>query len=235
MASYRDYLTITNPNSMDMKELRKAVSTMAAVANKRLKRMEGAPTPIMFGREQGANTISGVNKFGVKGKTDDEVIREFKRVRGFLSQEQSSLTGMKKVLKEFKETIHKRVKQKRMSRKDKRDYEKMVKQKASAGMGKPIGKSIWEELSDWRKTWDYYNKMVDSNDYIPDARDSNQVKEIVMTMVNDQIVYEWSEEETYKRILEAVKEDYEQSQEKKKAEDENDVSTSSLISMGSSD
>ena len=79
MGSYRDWLLIENPNELSESDLRKAVSSMSSVANKRLKRMQNRS--IFFGDDKGDETLSGVRKFSVRGKTLSEVKREFKRVK----------------------------------------------------------------------------------------------------------------------------------------------------------
>lgn len=240
MPSYKDYMQIQNPNSMDDKDLRKAIVIMASAANKRLKRMENAD--VYYGSNEGSESISGVTKFGVGTKKGDELNREFKRVRNFLANEQSSLTGMYKVYKGVKEAI-KRGRERIAGKygledsKSIKDYNKMRKQKAASALPTERKLSRYEELRKWRKTWDYYNKLKDEGYYAPSQYDSNQIRDIVMTITFDQDVEQLTDEETFERIVQETTDRYEfivrQEQDNIKAKE--DISTSQFISFGESD
>lgn len=162
MSSYRDWLNIDNPNELDENSLKRAIKSMANAANKRLKRMEDRG--INFGEETGKNTTSGVKRFTVRGKNAQELKNEFKRVRNFLNNPQSSLSGMKRVFKDFKEAVKKA---RRLTRAEKKEYEKMRKQKKSSGISRDKKLSQWEELKQWRDTWNLYNRLVDEGYYTP--------------------------------------------------------------------
>lgn len=69
------------------------ISRLAAVANKRLKRLEDLG--ISYGTTTKGETISGVMKFGAKGKTLGQLRSEYKRLQGFLESPVSTLTGRK--------------------------------------------------------------------------------------------------------------------------------------------
>lgn len=226
MASYRDWMNIDNPNTLDETRLRTAISSMGAAANKRLKRMEGKG--IYFGEEIGKDTISGVKKFTVRGKSLTELKNEFKRVRNFLNNPQSSLTGMWKTLKEVKRKWGKRP-----TKKMKKDFSKMEKQKSKLGKDMENSLTRYEELKRWRDTWNYYNKLIEDGKWAPSEYDSNQVRELVYYQVSEQREYNLTDEETYERILNDLRNDYELIQ-KQRIESE-DISTSSLVSMGESD
>ena len=182
MGSYRDWLLIENPNELSESDLRKAVSSMSSVANKRLKRMENRN--IFFGDDKGGETLSGVRKFSVRGKTLSEVKREFKRVKNFLDNPQSSITGMWKTLKEVKQKWG-RTPTKRM----KKDYTKMKKQKEKLGDSLETNITKYEELKKWRDTWKYYNKLISDGVWAPTQYDSNQVRKLVYTQVSSQYEY----------------------------------------------
>ena len=227
-------MTIENPNELTEKQLRQAVSSMGSAANKRLKRME--QRDIFFGDGTDEETLSGVRKFSVRGKSLDEVKREFKRVRNFLSNKQSSLTGMKEVYKDFKKEVvkgRKRVQGKKLTRKEKQEVSKMQKQKEAAGIRTDRTLSIWDELKQWRKVWDYYNRLVDEGEYAPSAYDSNQIRDYILGAVKRAEDENLSDEEVYENILSQVKAEYEY---RKENELENDVvDTSSFFEFGSSD
>lgn len=80
-------------NNMSREELSPIISQLSAVANKRLKRLEKAGKT--YGSTDGADTISGVRKFGAKGKTVGELRAEYKRLKGFLESKTSTLSGRK--------------------------------------------------------------------------------------------------------------------------------------------
>lgn len=224
MASYRDWLNIDNPNSLDENLLKRAIKSMANAANKRLKRMEDRG--INFGEETGKNTTSGVKRFTVRGKNLQELKNEFKRVRNFLNNPQSSLSGMKRVFKDFKETVKKA---RRLTRAEKKEYEKMSKQKKSSGMSRDRKLSQWEELKQWRDTWNLYNRLVDEGYYTPTEYDSTQARETIISVIKYRDVYNLSDEETWRRLLEEMNYNYEKTQ----IDDDDDISTSSFFAGGS--
>lgn len=232
MASYKDWLNIEKPNELSERELRKAVSSMASAANKRLKRFEKAG--IQYGNTHlGGEIISGVRKFGVKDKSYDDVKREFTRVRNFLMSPQSSLTGMYRELRKFEDMTKK---YHRLNRKEQKEYNKMLKQKKTSGIDNNSGKrmSKYEKLKRWRDTWDYYNRLVEEGYYAPTEYDSKQKRDVVYAMVHYSYEYELTEEETWERILMELGYAYEQAEE----EDINKstgTDTSSFFSTGSSD
>ena len=227
MGSYRDWLLIENPNELSESDLRKAVSTMSSVANKRLKRMENRN--IFFGDDKGGETLSGVRKFSVRGKTLSEVKREFKRVKNFLDNPQSSITGMWNTLKKVKQKWG-RTPTKRM----KKDYTKMKKQKEKLGDTLETNITKYEELKKWRDTWKYYNKLISDGVWAPTQYDSNQVRKLVYTQVSSQYEYNLSDAETFERIKSELDYSYEKRQIQDELEYKN-ISTSSFFEFGSSD
>ena len=102
-------LTIKDIQSMSMDKFQKytpsqqreLVSRLASAGNKRLKTLEksGIQTPatIKLG-------LSG-GKLSVKGKTGDELIKEFYRAKNFLNSPTSTKTGWKKTKQEIKKTV----------------------------------------------------------------------------------------------------------------------------------
>lgn len=96
----RQHVNDVGLGNMERSELSKAVSTLSAVANKRLKRFEAAD--IQYGDSIGTDTISGVKKFGSKGKTLEELRHEYSRVTQFLDSERSTMSGAKEQVSRFK-------------------------------------------------------------------------------------------------------------------------------------
>ena len=232
MATYKDWMLIENPNELDEQQLKQAIKSMANAANKRLKRMENRG--INFGEDSGEGTTSGVKRFGIKGKDIRTLKSEFKRVRNFLNDPQSSLTGMKRAFREFKKEIAKgitRKKAKRLTKAERKEYEKMQKQKKTSGISKEKGITQWEELKQWRETWNFYNRLVDEGYYAISAYDSKQVRETIIALIKYKDEYNLSDEETWKRIIEDLRYDYEIRQ----SNNDSDISTSSFFSMGESD
>ena len=237
MATYKDWMLIENPNSLDEQQLKQAIQSMGNAANKRLKRMENRD--IYFGSDIGSDTTSGVKRFGVKGKDLAGLKREFKRVRNFLNNPQSSITGMYETYKKFREEVVKGRKRRGGLPDDDKaekssDYRKMRKQKSTSALETDRRSNKWEELRQWRKLWDYYNKLVENKEYAPSQYDSTQVRNTIMSIVYDQSVQNLSDEETYERIVSEISQEYEVL--KKNEEFANsDISTSSFFSMGESD
>ena len=73
--------------TMDRRELAKVVSTISSAANKRIKRLEQAGQPI-------GDTVP---RFSVAGKSRNELMKEFRRVKDFMNAEQLSLGGQSRL------------------------------------------------------------------------------------------------------------------------------------------
>lgn len=81
------------------KELRKEVSRLASMANKRLKRLEEAGLTHSPAYQKWL--AEGGKKFGVKGKTINEVQAELARIRNFINAKTSTIRGLNATLKEM--------------------------------------------------------------------------------------------------------------------------------------
>lgn len=88
-------LTGSDISKMNRNEMASMVSVLASAANKRIKRLENAGQPI----------TDTWKKFSVAGKSRTELMKEFTRVKNFLSSEQLSLSGQKRVQKRVAEAI----------------------------------------------------------------------------------------------------------------------------------
>ena len=78
------------------KELRKQVSRLASMANKRIQRLEQSEltdTPAYKSWEE-----NGAHRFSVRGKTYQEVQAEYWRVKKFIENKTSTVSGAKQVL-----------------------------------------------------------------------------------------------------------------------------------------
>ncbi len=225
MASYRDWLNIDNPNSLDINELKKAIKTMGKVANTRLRRMAFRRVP--FGDATGEDTTAGVKRFSVRGKNEQELYREFRRVRNFLLSPQSSLTGMKKAMKDFKSRLSD------FSAKERKEYRKMSKHRQTIGDYSYKFADEWEELRAWRKSWDLYNKLIENGDWRPSQYDSDQTRELAYAVASKMVKdNEIDFEKAYTILKEAVNDDYKRQQILNENDDE-DISTSQFFAGGS--
>lgn len=80
-------------NKLSNKNLRAVTSRLVSSANKRLKRIEKANlTEFNIPYKQ---TMEGGGKFSVKGKTRNEVLKEYARTKEFLEAKTSSVSGYK--------------------------------------------------------------------------------------------------------------------------------------------
>lgn len=84
---------------LDAKEYRKEVSKLASLANKRLKRLEQSDLTSSPAYQKWVE--NGGAKFSVKGKSHNELQREFARLRAFIGSETSTIQGVNKVLKDM--------------------------------------------------------------------------------------------------------------------------------------
>lgn len=95
--------------SMSRKELAKAVSILASAANKRLKRIETAGLENYSSAYRYIEHTGG--KFSVAGKNTEELIIEYKRVKGFLSpaRKTSTIKGIRASVKENETKVQDRL------------------------------------------------------------------------------------------------------------------------------
>lgn len=100
-------------NKLTESQLKTVVGRLVSSGNKRLRRYESAMSKLPNAGRQG-ETYEDV-KFSTVGKDKTELLEEFKRARGFMKAETSSLTGYKKVKKAteqgFKDAGHKTIQQ----------------------------------------------------------------------------------------------------------------------------
>lgn len=91
--------------SMTRSEMAKIVSKLASAANKRLKRIEQAGLKEYSSAYRYIQSSGG--KFSVKGKSKEELILEYKRVKGYLSPERrtSTVAGTRKVKEENEQKV----------------------------------------------------------------------------------------------------------------------------------
>ncbi len=83
----------------NLKEAKKEISKLASMANKRLQRLENANLESSPSYKKWV--ADGQVKFGVKGKTHNELQRELSRLQNFINAETSTVRGTNNVLKEM--------------------------------------------------------------------------------------------------------------------------------------
>lgn len=81
------------------RELRREVSKLASMANKRLRRLETRNLTETSAYKNA--TANGRVKFGVRGKTFNELQREFSDVTKFIKNQTSTIRGTHKMLREM--------------------------------------------------------------------------------------------------------------------------------------
>lgn len=137
-------------------DYRKEASRLASIANKRIKRLEAnelidSPAYKRYIKDGGA-------KFGVKGKTFNQVQSEVARLNRFLNSQTSTIRGVNKVLKEMADnTGVKYTSLKDLREKAPKFFElsSKVEQylRTVEGMGAAIGyNKVWEAINEYTET-----------------------------------------------------------------------------------
>lgn len=226
MASYKDYLS--GKLKVTAANVSKAVSSMAAAANKRLKRLQEQGWKYIKAdseRSEYADTIAGHKKFGAKGKSLQELFSEFKRLVDFFESGLSSVSEVRKQAKEFNIEASK-LKEYVQMQEAKRYYENDAEQyveyerpmtkremkdlkqalKAEKTRADRMGYEFNEDENasrEWYTNWinglHLYNYLIENGLYKPSRVDSDQVR-----MLCDIIVAEhedWSLEEMADWVL----------------------------------
>ena len=91
-------LTGVQLRSMTRSEVARVVSTLASAGNKRIVRLEKAGQPI----------TQTIRKFSVAGKTKNELMKEFTRVKNFMNAETQSLRGQKNLARKVSKGLAER-------------------------------------------------------------------------------------------------------------------------------
>lgn len=101
--------TINQLQSLSRLDIAKIVSKLASAANKRLKRIELASLEDYSSAYRYVKSSGG--KFSVKGKSKEELLLEYKRVKGYLSPQRvtSTVAGTRKVKKENETKVQERL------------------------------------------------------------------------------------------------------------------------------
>lgn len=86
-------------NAFDQKAYRKEVSRLSAIANKRIQRLQNSELTDSPAYQKWFN--DGQAKFGVRGKSFNEVQTEMSRLNKFLNSSTSTIRGLNKTLKDM--------------------------------------------------------------------------------------------------------------------------------------
>ena len=183
------------------KELRKQVSRLASMANKRLQRLEKSEltdTPAYKSWEE-----NGAHKFSVRGKTYQEVQSEYWRLKKFIENKTSTVTGAKQVLYD-------------MADRTGIDYTDIYDLQAKAKNFFDIASKVKQYLQtvdngavalDYQKIWEQINMYVkEENIDLADATgDLEQIEAIVSQMLELKQTEEYYTE--FDKLYDAMKAD----------------------------
>ena len=231
MASFRDWLHIERPNDLTDEDIREAVKSMGRVANKRLKRLESRD--LMFDEEGpvGREFTAGVKRFSVRGKDRKALNREFNRVLNFLKSKRSTITGQWEMYRESRQFEHRH----RMTKQERKNYEKMKKQKESGGKDRTPYKRTtkWEELKNWNRTFSIYRKLSEEFEMGSGTMyDSGQTQDRIDYLIRNTNM---TDDEIYMQMKRELEGTYEERKAEETRQTEEDMSTSSFFAMGPSD
>lgn len=226
MSSYKDYLNGNIPITDE--NISRAVSSMSAAANKRLKRMEEQGWTYVKADSERSETdsIAGHKKFGARGKNKQELYSEYKRLKDFFESGMSSVTEVRRQAKEFnieaaqlKDYMQMKEAQTQyekdseqfveyerpMTRKELKDLEQALKAEATRAerLGEEFSKD--ENMNrEWYQEWldglHLYNYLIETGRYKPSRRDSDQVRELCNIVVASH--KDWDKETMANWVLE---------------------------------
>lgn len=165
-----------------MSKYRRDVSRLASVANKRIERLqkndlESSPAYQRFIKDGGA-------KFGVKGKSFNQVQSEVARLNRFLNSQTSTVKGVNNVLKEMANNTgikYKNLKELRTKSTKFFELSSKVEQylRTVAGMGAAIGyNKVWEAINEYTE--------IQGVDLSKTKLDIEQMVEAVTSALTDQ-------------------------------------------------
>lgn len=89
----RKSLDISDFSKLTYKELREATSTLSAIANKRIERLENRGFKNSIAYANYSKDKTGGERFGIKNKNRQEVEIEYRRLRNFLNSKSSTIAG----------------------------------------------------------------------------------------------------------------------------------------------
>lgn len=183
---------------LDRSEVARIVSTLASSANKRIKRLEQAGQPIS----------DTVKPFSVAGKSRNELMKEFRRVRQFMTAENQSLRGQAKIARDTFKGIAKEKTGYKSGKKFNKAYETY---KNTLGTDTREGTPYWN-------FWKAYDRLAETNKYVTDKSVKYKVlqKQVNMMKRNpgmdiDEIHARMTEiaEKVYKETKDQMKQDIE--------------------------
>lgn len=132
--------------NMDRRELAKVVSTISSAANKRIKRLEQAGQPI-------GDTVP---RFSVAGKSRNELMKEFRRVKDFMNAEQLSLGGQSRLARRTAQGLAAAITGEGTGKEFKKEYNRIRKL-----LGDPMRND-----SKYNTFWSAYERLAENNPII---------------------------------------------------------------------
>ena len=156
MADINITVKVRNKNQLNakQKQLRQEASRLVSMANKRLKRLE--EQNLLESPSYKKWVDDGGQKFGIRGKSNEEVKQEVARLNDFLKKQTSTVTGAKQYFKNVADKVG--IKDFNdfpdLQRKLNNFFETTAKVKEYLQNSKEIGVSIgyqkvWEEVSNY--------------------------------------------------------------------------------------
>lgn len=145
-----------NNKAFDKKAYRKEVSRLSAIANKRIKRLE--KNKLTDSPAYKKLVKDGVVKFGVKGKSFNEVQAEMSKLNRFLTSNTSTIRGINKTLKSMADNTgikYKNLKELKSKASKFFELSSKVEQylRTVEDMGSAIGyNQIWEVINTYTKS-----------------------------------------------------------------------------------
>ena len=127
-------------------EMARIVSTVASAANKRISRLEKAGQPI----------TDTIDKFSVAGKSRNELMKEFRRVKDFMNAEQLSLSGQSNLARKTAQGLAGAITGEGSGKTFKKEYKRIRKI-----LGDPM-----ENDSNYSTFWGAYERLAEQNPII---------------------------------------------------------------------
>lgn len=131
---------------MDRSEIAKTVSILASAGNKRLRSLEKTGYVGDFETPAYRYTMRNGGNFSVAGKNKEELIQEFKRVKGFLNAKTSTISGTKQSQKDINKVLEDIAYQEERRKADILGKEAPSRDKFKYEMTKEELKKYWETV-----------------------------------------------------------------------------------------
>ena len=174
----------TDVNRMTEAELRKAVQVMSSAANKRLKRLEAQPmgenAPAYQSAQKRAYTGVAGGKFGTAGKNRNQLLNEYKAVKGFLETKTGSVQKWNKYRKGVYEKLGGGFTDAQQEKDFWRNYRKLeeLHPELKSAYGSTQTQSDLQKIMNEQSVSQYLNEINMYNQMLADEGDIEDVEEL---------------------------------------------------------